>query len=220
MTLCALLSFPSSVKSRSVLLTSLALRFAATATAQTQPPPDKVFSLLNGKELSGFGASLVGFVLDDAETACTVVDQINRAPASRLSSQHYGGIVTKERHTNYRLVVEFHGGLTTWEPRKNKNRESGILLHGEGAFGNYQDDSTAPWTRSVEYQIIKCGSGDIILVQGYDSTGGMEIPPELATTDGKTSKWNPAGTPGKVAGRRIDWHHKQMVQRLPSVISD
>ena len=220
MTLCALLSFPSSVKSRSVLLTSLALRFAATATAQTQPPPDKVFSLLNGKELSGFGASLVGFVLDDADTACTVVDQINRAPASRLSSQHYGGIVTKERHTNYRLVVEFYGGLTTWKPRKHKNRESGILLHGEGAFGNYQDDSTAPWTRSVEYQIIKCGSGDIILVQGYDSTGGKEIPPELATTDGKTSKWNPAGTPGKVADRRIDWHPKQMVQRLPSVISD
>lgn len=196
-----------SMKSRSVLLACFALLFSASASAQTPITPDKVIPLFNGKDLSGWVTWLVGFGHNDPDKVCTVVEQIDGAPAIRLSGQHYGGIVTKERYTNYRLVVEFRWGLITWEPRKNKTRDSGILLHCQGAFGNYKDDFTAPWMRSVEYQIIEGGTGDIILVQGYDQKGGKKISPELTTTtDGKTSKWKPGGTPTKFAGRRIDWY--------------
>jgi hypothetical protein len=190
-----------------LLLTALALSFAPAASAQTPITPDKVIPLFNGKDLSGWVTWLVGFGHTDPDKVITVVDQIDGAPAIRVSGQHWGGFVTKERYTNYRLVMEFRWGPVTWEPRMNRTRDSGILLHCQGAFGNYKDDFTAPWMRSVEYQIIEGGTGDIILVQGYDQKGGKKISPELtATTDGKTKKWKQGGTPTKFAGGRIDWY--------------
>ncbi|MDP3071797.1 MAG: DUF1080 domain-containing protein [Opitutaceae bacterium] len=190
-----------------VSLACLTLLTALHTAGQSPITPDKIIPLFNGKDLSPFVTWLVGFGHTDPDKVCTVVDQIDGAPAIRLSGQHFGGIVTKERYTNYRLVVEFRWGPVTWEPRKNRTRDSGILLHCQGAFGNYKDDFTAPWMRSVEFQIIEGGTGDIILVQGYDAKGGKKISPELtATTDGKTKNWKPGGTPTKFAGGRIDWY--------------
>ena len=42
---------------------------------------------------------------NDPDRVFTVVDQIDGAPAIRISGQHWGGIVTRESYTNYRLVV-------------------------------------------------------------------------------------------------------------------
>lgn len=195
------------MKSPTCLALVLALLAALPAAAQTPITPDKVIPLFNGKDLSPFITWLVGFGHTDPDRVCTVVDQVDGAPAIRLSGQHWGGIVTRERYTNYRLVAEFRWGPVTWEPRMNKARDSGILLHCQGAFGNYKDDFNGPWMRSVEYQIIEGGTGDIILVGGFDARGGKRISPELtATTDGKTKVWRPGGTPVKFTGGRIDWY--------------
>ncbi|MDP3073641.1 MAG: DUF1080 domain-containing protein [Opitutaceae bacterium] len=185
----------------------LTLFVAVHAGAQAPITPDKVIPLFNGKDLSTFVTWLAPSQHRDLDKVFTVVDQIDGAPAIRISGQHWGGIATKERYTNYRLVVEFRWGAVTWEPRKNRARDSGILLHCQGPFGNFKDDFTGPWLRSVEYQIIEGGTGDIILVAGYDKKGGEKISPELtATTDGLTKVWKPNGTPMKFAGVRIDWY--------------
>src|SRR4051812_33834152 len=95
------------------------------ANAQTPITPQTVISLFNGKDLSAFNTWLVDFHHDDPDRVYSVVDQIDGAPAIRISGQHYGGLVTKERFTNYRLIVEFRWGLLTWQPRQKSARDSG-----------------------------------------------------------------------------------------------
>lgn len=196
------------IRSKLPLILGLLVCSLRCAVAQAPVVPDKVITLFNGKDLSPFVTWLVNFSHTDPDKVCTVVDQIDGAPAIRLSGQHYGGIVTKERYKNYRLITEFRWGAVTWEPRKNRTRDSGILLHCQGAFGNYKDDFNGAWMRSVEFQIIEGGTGDVILVQGYDQKGGKKISPELTATTigGKSRVWKPGGVPTKFAGARIDWY--------------
>ncbi|MEQ2005313.1 MAG: family 16 glycoside hydrolase [Limisphaerales bacterium] len=88
--------------------------------------------LFNGKDLSNFTTWETVHGREDPDRVFSVVDQIDGAPAIRLSGQHHGGILTKERYTNYRLIVEFRWGGVTWGPRKNGARDNGILLHCQG----------------------------------------------------------------------------------------
>jgi hypothetical protein len=65
--------------------------------------------------------------------------------------------------------------------------------------------------RSVEYQIIEGGTGDLIIVGGYDRGNPEIIFPTLkATVTPGTRRWNPAGVRGDFGkGRnRTDWQHK------------
>jgi hypothetical protein len=195
------------MKPRIVSVICLLALVTRAVAAQPAITPDKVIALFNGKDLSPFVTWLVDQQHSDPDRVCTVVDQIDGAPAIRLSGQHYGGLVTKERYTNYRLIIEFRWGEVTWAPRKDRARDSGVLLHCQGAFGNYRDDFNAPWMRSVEFQIIEGGTGDIILVQGFDQKGGPRIQPELtATTDGTTPFWKPGGMARRFTGGRINWY--------------
>lgn len=176
-------------------------------TAQVPITPVTVIPLFNGRDLSSFVTWLVDFKHEDPDRVFTVVDQIDGAPAIRASGQHLGGLVTKERYANYRLVVEYRWGLATWAPRKDKARDSGILLHCQGAFGNSQADFNSPWMRSVEFQIIEGGTGDVILVGGFDEKGGKRIPTALTTrTDGTLPRvWKPDGQPSR-ATARTNWY--------------
>jgi hypothetical protein len=103
-------------------------------------------------------------------------------------------------------VAEFRWGDVTWEPRKNKTRDSGILFHCQGEDGNYAKDFSAAWMRSVEFQIIEGGTGDIILVGGYDRGKPDAIYPRLTTTvDASGKRWDPNGQKKEFAKGRIDW---------------
>jgi hypothetical protein len=139
------------------------------------------------------------------------VDQIDGAPALRISGQHWGGLVTKQAYANYRLVAEFRWGIVTWGERKNKARDSGILLHCQGEDGNQTADFRAPWIRSVEYQLIEGGTGDLILVGGFDRGAAKPSRPTLNTNvvEG-TRRWDPKGVPVLLTdGRhRTDWRYK------------
>jgi hypothetical protein len=174
--------------------------------ATTPITPRETIRLFNGKDLSNFTTWDRKHGKQDTDKVFTVVPQIDGAPAIRCSGQHYGGIVTKESYTNYRLVVEFRWGLPTWEPRLNRARDSGILLHCQGEEGNQTKTFDGAWMRSVEFQIIEGGLGDVILVNGYDRGNPEIIAPRLKTkvTPG-TQRWDPNGVVREFTRGRIDW---------------
>lgn len=142
----------------------------------------------------------------DPDRVFTLVDQIDGAPAIRISGQHYGGIVTHGSYTNYRLIAEYRWGAVTWAPRKDKARDSGILFHLSGEVGNNNKNFRGAWTRSVEYQILEGGTGDLWLVNGYDRGKPEPTSPTMmiAVKPGQRV-WDPAGTPTEFKLGRIAW---------------
>ncbi|MBI4626174.1 MAG: DUF1080 domain-containing protein [Verrucomicrobia bacterium] len=99
---------------------------SARADSPAIVPRDPI-ALFNGKDLSGFYTwlGLPGPVdptktihgRNDPDRVFTVVDQIDGAPALRISGQHWGGLITNERYANYRLVAEFRWGNGTGSKR-------------------------------------------------------------------------------------------------------
>jgi len=179
--------------------------------------PTAKITLFNGKDLTNFYTWLRGHKYADPDRVFTVVDHIDGGPAIRASGQHYGGIVTQERYANYRLLVDFRWGPTTWKPRHDRARDAGILLHCQWPDGNYAADFNGAWMRSVEFQIIEGGTGDLLLVGGYDRPGGerlltrMTVPVrDVPAASGKAGSaalhWDPQGTPKAVAGTRVNWY--------------
>ena len=77
-------------------------------------------------------------------------------------TQEFGGLTTNDEFHDYHLVVEWRWGERTWAPRKDKTRDSGILVHCVG------DDGAAGgnWMESQECQVIEGGCGDFIMVRG------------------------------------------------------
>src|ERR1043166_7182957 len=125
----------------------LVAMIASVLAAGDGPPviPRETIVLFNGRDLSGFYTWEVKHGREDPDRVFTVVDQIDGAPAIRLSGQHVGGIVTHNRYANYRLVAEYRWGLVTWEPRKNRVRAGSISLHCQGEDGNHAKDFRSPW---------------------------------------------------------------------------
>jgi hypothetical protein len=167
--------------------------------------PSEVIRLFNGKDLTNFYTWLVDHKHEDPDRVFSVVDRIDGAPAMRISGEHYGGIVTEKAYRDYHLVVEYRWGVATWGDRKDRTKDSGILLHCQGPDGNSSEDFNGPWMRSVEFQIIEGGTGDIILVRGY-TQDGSRLTPRLTATVGEGRKWDPDGTPREFEGGRIDWY--------------
>jgi hypothetical protein len=199
---------------RVALVLALAAPVLLVGAGPTSAPitPKETIVLFDGKtrsDLSAFYTWLPKFGREDPDRVFTVVDQIDGAPAIRVSGQHWGGFVTKDNYTNYKLVCEFRWGTVTWNPRKDKTRDSGILLHCQGEDGNANKEFKSPWIRSVEYQIIEGGTGDIILVNGFDRGSDQPVSPKLTATVGADGKnWDPAGKPTEFTRSRINWQYR------------
>jgi len=56
----------------------------------------------------------------------------------RISGEEWGCITSLKEYENYRLIAEFKWGEQSYEPRLNKARDSGILLHSQGKDGSSQ----------------------------------------------------------------------------------
>jgi hypothetical protein len=179
--------------------------------------------LFNGKDLSNFYTWIgipgeidpkkIHHGRNDPDRVFSVVDQIDGAPAIRISGQHWGGLVTNERYANYRLIAEYRWGGPTWGTRKNVTRDSGVLLHCQGEDGNYKSDFRGAYMRSIEYQILEGGTGDMILVMGVERGQTTPFGPALKTTmDLKTKRWDPQGTVKQLghapSERRVYWRYK------------
>ena len=79
-------------------------------------------------------------------------------------------------YRDYRLIVEYRWGGVTWGDRKTRARDSGVLLHAQGRPGNTKKDFNGPWLRSIEFQIIEGGVGDILPVAGFNEQGEQVRP--------------------------------------------
>ncbi len=179
--------------------------------SQTGPPaikPSQTIHLFDGKSLEAFDSWLVNFKHTDPDRVFSVVDRIDGAPAIRVSGQYYGGLITKQSYRDYRLVVEYRWGAVTWGSRRDRARDNGVLLHCQGRPGNSQKDFNGPWMRSIEFQIIEGGIGDIILVGGYDDKGELYKPSIRAKTrkdrNGQTA-FDPKGEDGVHSSRHVNW---------------
>jgi hypothetical protein len=184
---------------------------APAALSQTEPAavkPAQTIRLFDGKSLEGFDTWLVDHHHADPNRVFTVVDQIDGAPAIRISGENWGGIITRNRYRDYKLVAEYRWGPVTWGQRKDRTRDSGILLHAQGRPGNSQKNFNGPWMRSVEFQIIEGGVGDFILVGGYTDTGELLRPSMKAKTrkdrDGE-NVYDPKAQENVFASGRINW---------------
>ncbi|MBA2356571.1 MAG: DUF1080 domain-containing protein [Acidobacteria bacterium] len=171
--------------------------------------PTDTIQLFNGKDLSPFYGWLVGDHYADPSRVFSVAQQVDGAPAIRISGEKYGGIVTRQRYRRYRLIVEFRWGLLTWAPRLGRPRDSGVLVHAEGADGNTRPDFNGAWMRSIEAQIIEGGTGDFILVAGFEP-GSRELRPSMTATVESDRKgqpvYAPQGAPRQFTGGRINWY--------------
>ena len=192
-------------------ITLIVLSTAAPAWAQAPTnaiKPSEVIKLFDGKSLANFETWLVDNHSEDPQRVFSVVDQIDGAPAIRVSGQVWGGLLTKEAYRDYRLIVEFRWGGLTWGDRKARARDSGVLLHAQGRLGNTGKDFNGPWLRSIEFQIIEGGVGDILPVAGYGDDGAQIRPAVTTTTrkdrDGETV-YDEKGTPNTLSSGRINW---------------
>lgn len=191
-----------------VFLSLLALAASSGAAAGTAVRPEQTVRLFDGKGLDAFYTWLVDSHREDPLRVFTVVDQVDGAPAIRVSGERWGGLVTREAYRDYHLVVEFRWGLATWGERKEASRDSGVLVHCQGPDGNTGADGNGAWMRSVEAQVIEGGVGDFILVAGFDE-GGRELVPRLTARAGTDRDgepvFDPRGPERPFEGGRINW---------------
>ncbi|GIW82040.1 MAG: hypothetical protein KatS3mg105_3847 [Gemmatales bacterium] len=128
------------------------------AIGRSRSDDDDVIHLFNGKDLTNFYTFLKGYGKNnDPKKVFTVKDGM-----IHVSGEVYGGLITEKEYENYHLIVEFKWGEKTYPPRKDKARDSGILLHCVGEDGA----RGGVWMESIECQIIEGGTGDFILVAG------------------------------------------------------
>jgi hypothetical protein len=197
-----------------IAIVSLAALVALTAgVAARQAPaaaiaPTATIKLFDGRSLANFETWLVDHHEADPERVFGVVDQVDGAPAIRISGQVWGGLLTKQSYRDYRLVAEFRWGGATWGDRKARARDSGVLLHAQGRLGNTKSDFNGPWLRSIEFQIIEGGVGDILPVSGYGDNG-EQIKPALTAharkdRDGE-NVYDAKGAPQVFSSGRINW---------------
>jgi len=158
--------------------------------------PTKV-KLFNGKNLDGWYTFIKGRGRDnDPNKVFTVQNGM-----IVISGEEYGCITTNNEYENYKLVVEFKWGGGTSEPRVEKARDSGILLHSMGEDGGY----SGIWMHSIECQIIEGGTGDFIVVG--DGTPAFSVTCPVASEKQNGSYvFKPGGELVTIYGGRINWY--------------
>jgi hypothetical protein len=191
------------------LLTLFALGLVLAGPIASADAQDGTISLFNGKDLTNFytylgppqkGAQPFG-KNNDPEKVFTVHDGM-----IHVSGKVYGGLITEKEYANYHLIVEYKWGDQTWEPRKDRARDSGILLHCVGADGA----ASGVWMESIECQMIEGGTGDIILV-GSKVRPSLTVEAErrLTVAAGKTVEqayYKPGASPVVFKSGRVNWY--------------
>jgi hypothetical protein len=177
--------------------------------AQALAPQQRI-PLFNGRNIEAFDTWLADQGLNrDPRRVFTVVDQIDGAPAIRISGDGYGGLLSKQAFKRYKITVEFRWGLITWANRRQAARDSGFLLHCVGEPGNFENTFASPWMRSIEFQIIEGGVGDLLLLYGWDRAG-EKLPTTLRMAtrkdrDGEAVFDPDASTLEAVTAFRVNW---------------
>ena len=188
------------MKMTKFILTALLYSFGSVILGQEMPNSiqyKKPTSLFNGQNLKGWytfvqkrGKNI------DPKNVFTVVDQ-----QIRISGEEWGCITTKKQFENYRLALEFRWGGKTEGNRMDKARDSGLLLHSNGADGG----SSGIWMHSIECQIIEGGTGDILVVG--DGSEKFSITASVAKEkQAGTYRYQEGGAPAVLNKGRLNWY--------------
>jgi len=199
----------------SILFAALTLcgliAFSAQAQEKKNKPivPDKVISLIDDPSFADFTVSL-----NAAKSLTDKREEIWKIEDGKLHviGKAFGYIRTNKKYRDYHLVMEYKWGQKTWEPRVDRARDCGLLVHGHGPDGSLG----GTWMSSIEAQLIEGGSGDILVLQGKKKNGDF-IPSHLTCEvtkdrDGE-SIWKKGGAP-KVfpeegrQNQRINWRDR------------
>lgn len=170
---------------------------------QAITPQDGVIQIFNGKNLDNFYTWMQDTKYEDPRKVFRVTDGLLHVTGDGL-----GGILTKAEYRDYHLVLEFKWGPKTWGARTEKTKDSGLLIHSQGADGGYG----GIWMPSIEVQIIEGGMGDFIMVAG-NGKDGKPIPMSLTVEAGRDRDgeviWQ-KGKPREVFDeknrKRINWY--------------
>ncbi|HEX4591080.1 MAG TPA: DUF1080 domain-containing protein, partial [Gemmataceae bacterium] len=161
---------------------------AAIPAAGADPATVRLF---NGKDFTNFYTFVKGDGKNnDSKKVFAVEDGV-----IHVSGESYGYLATEKEYENYHLTVEFKWGEKTYAPRKDKARDSGVLLHATGP--------DKIWPQCIECQMIEGGTCDIILVGG-----GKDKPTKLtapAEQHGKQFWYSPGAPTHEFANERINW---------------
>ena len=152
--------------------------------------------LFNGKNLDGWYT----YIKDrgkntDPKKVFTVQNRM-----IRISGEEFGCITSNDEFENYKITVEFKWGEITYEPRIDKARDSGLLLHSVGEDGG----SDGTWMHSIECQIIEGGTGDFIVV-GDGSRNFSVTCPVAPVQQGGSHVFQPSGNMVTINSGRINW---------------
>lgn len=166
---------------------------ASVAFAQTPVTPRQVMALFNGRDLMGWYTWLVDHRYADPRKVFRVEDGI-----LKITGEEWGGLTTRDSFRDYHLIVEWRWGGPTHGERKEKARDSGILVHGQGRDGAYR----GIWLESIESQIIEGGCGDFILVGG-DRQPSLTV--EVREEPNGELFWHKGGQPVTRSRGRFNW---------------
>lgn len=187
-------------------LTFVVFSFAVACEAKVDATPyvvpfGSVIRLFNGRNLDGLYTFLEDTKYNDPREVFTVRDGV-----LMISGDGYGGVSTRESYANYHLVCEFKWGGKTWGLRKDRARDSGILVHGNGPDGAF----AGRWMTSIEAQIIDGGLGDIIVVNGEHSgnTRDISVTSEVTTDRDGEPVWKKGGPKRTFHEGRINWSRR------------
>ncbi|MCK5730486.1 MAG: DUF1080 domain-containing protein [Draconibacterium sp.] len=169
--------------------------FNVKSYAQNQKK-DKTIQLFNGENLEGWYTFLKDRGRDNDPLNVFMVED----GVIRISGEEWGCITTNEEYENYKLVTEFKWGKIVFDPRLDKARDSGILLHSQGEDGS----SGGIWINSIECQIIEGGTGDFIVVG--DGSDKFQITSTVASEkQGNSFVFDPNGNIETINKGRINW---------------
>lgn len=118
-----------------------------------------------------------------------------------ISGEEWGCVTTNDTYKNYHLVAEFKWAGKTWEPRLDRARDSGILVHSQGEDGGYN----GVWMHGIEVQIIEGGTGDFLAV-GDGSDAFSITAPVADEKQGSSWIYHPDGKEETINGGRINWY--------------
>lgn len=175
-----------------IALVALLIPLAAAEPEPTPVRPTRHISLFNHRNLDGWAIWLHDHHREDPSRVFTVVDGM-----IRISGEEWGGIATVGAYRDYRLVVDWKWGSATWGERKDRARDSGILVHGVGADGA----ASGNWLESVESQVIEGGAGDYIMVGG----AGQPSAKAHARVEGEETIWDATADVRIIAKGRLNW---------------
>lgn len=158
--------------------------------------------LFNGKNLDGWYTFIKNRGKNvDPKNVFTVKNGM-----IRISGEEFGCITSNDEFENYKITVEYKWGEITHEPRVDKARDSGLLLHSVGEDGG----SDGTWMHSIECQIIEGGTGDFIVV-GDGSNDFSITSPVAPEKQGSSYIYQPTGNKVTVNSGRINWFARDPV---------